>query len=309
MPWTLTEIAAVPSGAVGSNGRYGVWRRTVVFTCDECTKTGRRELRPKLSHTSVSNATYCTKRCAASARAKSRYPAEDVLRARTCKRCTSCKEEKSLENFAPQSDRRDGLTSHCITCRKERARANEKKRYADDVAAGKCVHCRTEDAVAATGACATCTAGRSGYHGRLRRDRIERGVCYACNERPPFAAHVCRECWFKRIASDTLGDSTAGPMLDALWDEQQGRCAMTGVPLEPGDRRVSLDHVVPRARGGGNERGNLRWVTYAVNRAKSSLLDDEFVEMCRRVVETHDKRIEKVEQKWKISSTKEAPLS
>lgn len=93
-------------------------------------------------------------------------------------------------------------------------------------------------------------------------------------------------CWFRRVASDTLKDPTMAPAIEELWRRQGGKCALTGVLLEPGGRRVSLDHITPRARGGSHDISNLRWVTYEANRAKSALADAEFLELCKCVVAT-----------------------
>lgn len=62
-------------------------------------------------------------------------------------------------------------------------------------------------------------------------------------------------------------------------------CALTGVALVPGDG-ASLDHIVPRSRGGTSAPSNLRWVTTDANTAKGALSDAEFLVMCCAVVAT-----------------------
>jgi hypothetical protein len=69
--------------------------------------------------------------------------------------------------------------------------------------------------------------------------------------------------------------------LAAMWKRQRGRCALT---LRRLDRNAQLDHILPKARGGTDELGNLRWVCAEVNLAKRHLTDDEFVTLCREVV-------------------------
>lgn len=71
-------------------------------------------------------------------------------------------------------------------------------------------------------------------------------------------------------------------MLRSLWDEQQGKCAVTGEKLVPGVN-ASLDHIVPVSRGGTSEKGNLRWVTSTINHMKWDLTDDEFMAMCTQI--------------------------
>ena len=67
-----------------------------------------------------------------------------------------------------------------------------------------------------------------------------------------------------------------------MWDSQNGLCALTGRPMDIAT--ATLDHIVPRARGGSNELDNLRWTTKPANHAKGDLLDDEFVELCKQVI-------------------------
>ena len=70
--------------------------------------------------------------------------------------------------------------------------------------------------------------------------------------------------------------------LERILKAQKYRCFLTGRPLTPAD--VSVDHLVPLSRGGSQDVSNLRLVTRGANHAKSNLLLQEFVELCRDVV-------------------------
>ncbi len=81
-----------------------------------------------------------------------------------------------------------------------------------------------------------------------------------------------------------------------MWEAQDGLCALTGIVLVPNlSTNAShlstawdephIDHIVPVSRGGTHELSNLRWVCAAVNLAKRDLLDEEFLDLCRSVVE------------------------
>jgi hypothetical protein len=70
--------------------------------------------------------------------------------------------------------------------------------------------------------------------------------------------------------------------LVALIQQQGYRCALTGVLLEP--KRAALDHKMPVCMGGTHEASNLQWIDHAVNKAKHTMTNEEFIEMCRRVV-------------------------
>ena len=69
--------------------------------------------------------------------------------------------------------------------------------------------------------------------------------------------------------------------LKALWNKQQGLCALTGQPLglDP-----QLDHIVPKTRGGDSCYENSRWLCADANQAKRNLLDSEFLKLCQEVV-------------------------
>lgn len=66
-----------------------------------------------------------------------------------------------------------------------------------------------------------------------------------------------------------------------LWKYQKGFCALTGRRL---DRDAQLDHKTPKAKGGGDEVGNLQWLCPEVNLAKRDLTDAEFANLCAEVV-------------------------
>ena len=73
--------------------------------------------------------------------------------------------------------------------------------------------------------------------------------------------------------------------LAALWKRQRGRCALTGRRL---DKTAHLDHIVPRAKGGADDIENLRWVCDEANLAKRDLSDDDFIRLCRDVLDIAD---------------------
>jgi len=73
-------------------------------------------------------------------------------------------------------------------------------------------------------------------------------------------------------------------ILDLL--ESQGkRCALTGAELRP-DNAV-LDHIVSIKNGGEHGIDNLQVVTSQANRAKNTMSNDDFIELCLEVVAHH----------------------
>jgi 5-methylcytosine-specific restriction endonuclease McrA len=101
----------------------------------------------------------------------------------------------------------------------------------------------------------------------------------------------CFDHWLKNVGvSHGLGNKKGIALLKSLWEEQKGICAVTGEKLAPGST-ASLDHIIPKSRGGASEKGNLRWVTLRVNQIKWDMTHEEFVEMCRTIVREQDRRL------------------
>lgn len=80
--------------------------------------------------------------------------------------------------------------------------------------------------------------------------------------------------------------SFAGPVnpqtLLHLLERQKYRCALTDRELTPDI--AALDHIVPVSRDGKHEPGNIQILDKQVNRAKGTLTNDEFIQLCRDVV-------------------------
>jgi 5-methylcytosine-specific restriction endonuclease McrA len=91
----------------------------------------------------------------------------------------------------------------------------------------------------------------------------------------------------RRAAARATGSAANGSILERLWDEQGGRCALSGLPLVIGEY-ASVDHKIPLSKGGTHDASNLRWLAFEVNMAKNNMSDEEFVAMCRRVVALAD---------------------
>jgi 5-methylcytosine-specific restriction endonuclease McrA len=124
------------------------------------------------------------------------------------------------------------------------------------------------------------------YRTNLRAARRAANLCLRCGApADPIRETdlICLRCWFVHMARKATGSNRNGPVLQALWDAQHGRCAYTGAALVPGVN-ASLDHKLPRTRGGSSERENLQWVTTRINSMKNNLTHDEFVSLCRLIV-------------------------
>ena len=91
----------------------------------------------------------------------------------------------------------------------------------------------------------------------------------------------------KSSARTWLGDSKRHVDLKQMLESQGYKCVYTGRRLEIGGN-ASIDHKIPRSRGGEDVIENLQWVDWQVNRAKTDMTHDEFIVMCRLIVRRAD---------------------
>lgn len=74
--------------------------------------------------------------------------------------------------------------------------------------------------------------------------------------------------------------SMIGPVdLMALWEQQDGLCALCGLPIDrdlkwPDPFSASVDHIIPLAKGGPHTQENLQWVHVRENWIKSDRLPE-----------------------------------
>lgn len=165
----------------------------------------------------------------------------------------------------------------CDDCRDRRA-ASGRRRRATRRANGLCGDCGTP----ADGStlCVTCREGdRQNRAGHVARRRTS-GSC-VCGEMLLPGGATCAECWYRHKAQKKLGSRGLGVAIKILLECQGFRCAYSGKPLKVGDPDTTLDHKIPRARGGSNELSNLQWVSKRVNQMKTDFTHDEFIRACQ----------------------------
>jgi 5-methylcytosine-specific restriction endonuclease McrA len=72
-----------------------------------------------------------------------------------------------------------------------------------------------------------------------------------------------------------------GIELWAIAKKQKMLCPFTGDKLT--SENISLDHIIPRSKGGSNEPSNVRLVTKWVNLMRLNYTDEEFIKMCGKI--------------------------
>lgn len=115
------------------------------------------------------------------------------------------------------------------------------------------------------------------YHERKAANQ-----CVKCGSNDLITNIHCLDCWYKDRAAMRGGGVCTLPLLKALWEQQRGRCFYTGIPLVPGIN-ASLDHQIPRSKGGTNDISNLKWVDLKINVLKSTMTHKEFIKFCKLI--------------------------
>jgi 5-methylcytosine-specific restriction endonuclease McrA len=210
-------------------------------------------------------------------------------------RCTKCQGEhfrkkKEREQRYIQSglckcgrELEDGFKS-CKACR-EKSRVNAQKASSAGNSmmhkwrnAGLCIECgktpRTDKK--------TCQACADDKRALYVKHRIN-GQCVEC-KLPAIYSGYCEDHWFRMMSHNALKEGRFSGAIRQLWNKQQGRCAYMGAPLIPGET-ASLDHIIPRSRGGSDTIENLEWVSLEVNLAKRNKTREEYLAQCRQVIE------------------------
>lgn len=173
------------------------------------------------------------------------------------RQCGSCSRTISENN--PKSGKLYGRCERCRTGRKARNESNRAK--------GRCRDCRAPAHGKAR--CLECSR-------RLKARLRGTGKCQNCGHKLTQTGSICRICALKGVTQKQLGDRARWIELEQLLTSQGDRCALSGLPIDTG-KGASLDHIVPSARGGTDELGNLRFAHLVANRMKGSLRDEEFL--------------------------------
>lgn len=160
---------------------------------------------------------------------------------------------------------------------------------------GQCVKGCGRSVLPGKARCATCMGKQRVANRRCYNERAQRGQCVYCMSGATVGL-FCFGHWFKNVGvAHGLGSKKGQALLRQLWDEQKGRCAITGEVMVPGST-ASIDHIIPKSRGGSNEKSNLQWVLLNINRSKWDMTHDEFVAVCRSVVREQDRRAKAVNE-------------
>lgn len=203
---------------------------------------------------------------------------KSINRGRRCKRqslglCVSCGKNKVQEN-----------TTRCAACVKRKTVITKGRKH-ERQSLGLCITCGKSRSNTSLAYCEV--HNNQSKEGVKRRvwQRIEEGKCSRCNSSELVTGRMCFKHWLNDASHRATGCSSK-KMVKKLWDimlKQNMRCPYTGKELVPG-KNASIDHRIPRSRGGSNDVTNLQWVNYTINVMKQDLLHDEFIEVIKLIL-------------------------
>ena len=147
--------------------------------------------------------------------------------------------------------------------------------------------------------CRLCLKKNSEKLAKYRKERAAEGLCERCGKSAPKAGVKNCELCTKTLSNNakkhrrthffdkkarTLKNYSVGfaKQLAFLWKQQRGLCKLTGERLNR--ENSEIDHIIPKSKGGTNEITNLRWLLSDVNQAKRALSDEDFLSLCKKVV-------------------------
>lgn len=178
--------------------------------------------------------------------------------------CTSCFREPAMGDICPC------LCETCRTKRLDRRRASIESKKTNRL----CIECG-EPSLPSKNYCLRHFDIAKERHKNRRTRLIRENRCTICSQ-PASVSQRCETCILKSAANELWGEVGRWVDLKKLYDEQSGLCCYFGEPITIGVD-ASVDHKIPKCRGGTNELSNLQWVSNYANVMKWTKTHEEFV--------------------------------
>lgn len=185
--------------------------------------------------------------------------------------CSRCGISKPINEFRFRADRKKHV-SRCLNCERDAQRAN----YWRDPESARA---KSSKAMAQLRSDPDrrpehLEKRRAYYHAKAKHS--ERAYYSRIKDQRPWE-------WRVRNLRRNINPDITVAWLQALWDSQGGRCALSGRDLDI--RTAEVDHRVPRSRGGSDALENLRLLCPEANAAKGAMTDEELFRLCAEVLE------------------------
>jgi 5-methylcytosine-specific restriction endonuclease McrA len=135
--------------------------------------------------------------------------------------------------------------------------------------------------------CDSCTKSNGESKKRQNEKLKESGLCITCRQHKESNDNLrCQKCTFENSLCKLFGSKEQYSNLIKLLDEQQNKCAYSGLLLVIGIN-ASVDHRTPKSKGGSNELDNLQWVDIRINKMKGDMTHEKFVVFLQSFVESY----------------------
>lgn len=193
--------------------------------------------------------------------------------------CTYCKKQPAADG-----------KKKCETCfEKVRTITNLSRRKTKE--RGICYRCGVNPLTTHT-ICETCRIKHKAGIDYYKNERITKGLCAECG-RFPFSGNAksCETCILKAMAKAHFKDVRKWTVLRELFDVIS-TCPYSGIKLTLGIN-ASLDHKIPRSKGGTDDIENLQFIHIWCNTMKSNLSETEFLEQFRTFLNVSIQFLEK----------------
>lgn len=187
--------------------------------------------------------------------------------------CTRCQKQPSLSGV-----------QYCQSC-KEKGDTRRKLRASRLKEKNVCLHCGGEKQRPTHSLCNSCDERKANNYLNRRKSYKEQGLCATCGADRLSGQDKCLTHYLHHMSQRHLGSTKFWKELLDKFNSQNGKCFYTRLPLTIGSG-ASIDHRIPKSRGGKDELSNLVWCDYRVNMMKTDLLHSELISLCKSVVDT-----------------------
>lgn len=118
------------------------------------------------------------------------------------------------------------------------------------------------------------------YRNDWRKQQFQKGLCKVCKEPHLPNQKTCYKHYLSDMARKHLGSTKYWEDLDELFKKQDGKCAISGIPLQIGVN-ASIDHIKPLSKHPEtkNQLTNLQWVESNINRMKLDMEFEDFINL------------------------------